>query len=219
MSEIKVTTWGHSAVRFERAGRRLLIDPGVFSDATVLPSADAVLITHEHPDHFAAEPLLAVLGADAAVEIWAPAPVVTQLAEAGAPGDRLHEAVPGTGFTAAGFAVRAVGGQHAVIHPDIPRVANVGYLVEEKALHPGDSFVDPPAATPLSLLLLPISAPWLKVAEAVEYLRRVAPSTAVPIHDSLLSDAGRGLHDRVIRQLAQSTEYRRLAPGETLSLS
>jgi L-ascorbate metabolism protein UlaG (beta-lactamase superfamily) len=113
-------------------------------------------------------PSLAVLVAGAAVEIWAPAPVVSQLAEAGASPDRVREAVPGDSFTAAGFAVRTVGGQHAVIHPDIPQVANLGYLVEQKALHPGDSFVDAPDDSQVEILFLPISAPWLKVAEAVE---------------------------------------------------
>ena len=216
MADIEVTAWGHSAVRLERDGRRLVIDPGMFSDTAVIATANAVLITHEHPDHVAAEPLLAALRSEASLEVWAPAGVVTQLVSAGAPAERLHEAVPGEAFTAAGFMVLAVGGQHAVIHPDIPRVANVGYLVEERILHPGDSFADAPDGTSVGLLLLPISAPWLKVAESVDYLRRVDPELAVPIHDAVLSDAGRALHDRVIGQLAGSVEYRRLAPGDTL---
>ena len=212
-----ITTWGHACVCFERDGRRLVIDPGTFSDLSVLTDAHAVLITHEHADHVDAGRLVAALGARPAMEIWAPADVVRQLIDAGAPEARLHAAADGDTFTAAGFAVRAVGQWHALIHPDIPRVANVAYLVEGAALHPGDSFTAPPAGANVELLFLPVSAPWMKLAEAIDYLRSVGPRVAVPIHDAILSDAGRALTDRVVGALAGATEYRRRSPGETFT--
>lgn len=216
LSMTDITTWGHACVRFERDGRRLVIDPGGFSDLSVLADADAVLITHEHADHVDAARLVAALGVRPALEVWAPGDVVRQLVEAGAPEARLHAAADGDAFTAAGFAVRAVGRQHAVVYPDLPPVANVAYLVEGAALHPGDSFTAPPAGTAVALLFLPVSAPWMKVAEAVDYLRAVGPRVAVPIHDAILSEAGKALMDRVIGGLAGTTEYRRRALGETV---
>lgn len=214
----EITTWGHACVRFERGGRRLVIDPGGFSDLAVLDDADAVLITHEHADHVAPGPLVAAFQARPELAVWAPAVVVRQLIDAGAPEARLHAAADGDTFTAAGFAVRAVGERHAVVHPDVPTVANVAYLVEGAALHPGDSFTAPPAGADVALLFLPVSAPWLKVAEAVDFLRAVAPGTAVPIHDAILSEPGKALVDRVIGGLAGGTVYRRLAPGEAFAL-
>ncbi len=214
-----ITTWGHACVRFERDGRRLVIDPGTFSDLSVLDDADAVLITHEHADHVDAAQLIKTLGARPGLEAWAPEAVVRQLLDAGAPEARIHAAADGDTFTAAGFGVRAVGQWHAVIHPDIPRVANVAYLVDGAAFHPGDSFTAPADGTTIDLLFLPVSAPWMKLAEAVDYLRAVGPRVAVPIHDAILSDAGRALTDRVIGTLAKATEYRRLPPGETVTVS
>ncbi len=30
---------------------------------------------------------------------------------------------------------------------------------------------------------MPVGAPWMKLSEAVDYLRRVQPRVAVPVHD------------------------------------
>lgn len=68
------------------------------------------------------------------------------------------------------------------------------------------------------MLFLPVSAPWLKLAELIHYLRAASPALAVPIHDAILSDAGRALVDRLLGTLAGSIDYRRLAPGESVSL-
>jgi hypothetical protein len=87
------------------------------------------------------------------------------------------------------------------------------------ALHPGDSFTPTPEGTRLELLFLPVSAPWLKLAESIDYLKAAAPRIAVPIHDAILSDAGKALVDRVVGSLAGSVEYRRLAAGESISLA
>ena len=219
MTELEITTWGHSAVGFDRGGRRLLIDPGELSDPAAIEGADAVLITHEHADHFSAEALSAALRGDSDLEVWGPGPVVAQLREADAPAERVHEATDGAGFTAAGVSVRTIGREHAAVHPDIPRVANVAYLVDGVALHPGDSFTPIPDGISAKVLLLPVSAPWLKLAESVDYLRAVAPATVVPIHDAFLSEAGKAVADRLINGLAGEIEYRRLGRGESFTLT
>lgn len=219
MNDIEVTTWGHSAVRFERGQDRLVIDPGNLSDPAVMESAGAVLITHEHADHFAAESLSEALAEDAQLHVWGPSPVVAELTNAGGPSDRVHEAVEGAEFSAAGFTVRVMGREHAVVHPSVPRVANLAYLIEGCALHPGDSFTTGPEDLPVQALFLPVSAPWLKLAESVEYLERVRPVTAVPIHDAVLSDPGKAITDRVMSGLAGDAHYRRLATGESLSIA
>ncbi len=218
MSTTSITAWGHAGVRLERDGQVLAMDPGTLTDPAVLDGADAVLVTHEHADHVVPEQLAAAARANDGLEVWAPAPLAARLTDAGAPGARVHAATPGDTFTAAGFAVRALGGEHAVIHPALPAPVNLAYLVDEVALHPGDSFTPAPDGVSLHALFLPISAPWMKLSEAVDYLRQTAPQVVVPIHDGILSDAGRMLTDRIVGGLAGTVQYRRLPPGETLEV-
>lgn len=218
MSSLMLTTWGHAGVRLERDDRVLVIDPGTFTDPRILDGADAVLVTHEHPDHVDVPRVAAALASGTAPDLWAPAAVVELLSDAGAPAERLHTVDGGTSFDAAGFSVQAVGHVHATIHPDLPPPANVAYLVDGAVLHPGDSFTPAPDGVRVDVLALPVAAPWLKLAEAVDYVRRVAPRVAVPIHDGILNDAGLALVDRVAGGLG-GTGYRRLAPGEPLEVS
>lgn len=213
-----LTRWGHACVRLERAGSRLVIDPGSFSELSVLDAADAVLVTHEHPDHVVVERLRAALATRSHLHVWAPAVVVDLLDGTGVAAGRVHAVQQGDAFTAAGFDVVVLGEWHELVHPDVPRVANVAYLVDGSVLHPGDSFTLPPATTSVDVLLAPVSGPWLKLAEVIDYARAVHPRVVVPIHDALLSDAGRASADRLVVALGGSPEYRRLGAGDELVL-
>jgi L-ascorbate metabolism protein UlaG (beta-lactamase superfamily) len=186
---MQLTKYGHSCVRIEDGGRSLVLDPGAFSDLdAALDGAHAVLITHEHRDHVDADRLCAAAQADPRLRIWAPRPVAEQLVGLG---EQVAEVGPGESFQAAGFTVQTFGGQHALIHPLIPIVANVGYLIDEAVFHPGDSFVVPPRA--VQTLLLPAVAPWSKVAEVIDYVIAVRPARAYPIHDAIVADAYHGI--------------------------
>lgn len=218
MNTITITTWGHSAVRLERDRVRLVIDPGILSNRAVVESASAILITHEHTDHYSSEVVIGSLAANKALEVWAPQPVVDQLIKDGAPSERLYRVTPGDEFIVVGFHIRALGGEHAVIHPSIPVIANLSYLIEERILHPGDAFTAPPKGVKLDALFVPISAPWLKIAEAIDYLQQVRPEIAIPIHDAILSDAGRAIADRLVGSHAGDSRYQRPINTETLSI-
>jgi L-ascorbate metabolism protein UlaG (beta-lactamase superfamily) len=54
---------------------------------------------------------------------------------------------------------------------------------------------------PVEVLAVPAGAPWLKLSEAVDYLRRVAPRVAVPVHERVLSEQGISIHYRQLGQL------------------
>ena len=124
-----------------------------------------MLITHEHPDHLDEPALRAAAAAQPDLPIWAPASVAAKLADLG---ERVTRSAPGETFDAAGFAVRTFGGEHALIHPKIPVVANVGYLIDDSLYHPGDSFSVPDVA--VSTLLAPIHAPWSKTREVIDFM-------------------------------------------------
>ena len=53
---MRITKFGHACVRVEHDGVTVVIDPGVFTDVEAVDGADAVLITHEHADHYVARP-------------------------------------------------------------------------------------------------------------------------------------------------------------------
>ncbi|NJQ02816.1 MBL fold metallo-hydrolase [Streptomyces zingiberis] len=213
----RLTKKGHACVRLEKAGRTLVIDPGGFSEPDAAVGAEAVLVTHEHPDHFAEDRLRAALEADPATEIWTLESVARQLTAA-FPG-RVHTVGNGDTFEAAGFEVEVHGELHAVIHPDLPRITNVGYLLDGSVFHPGDALTVP--GRPVDTLLLPVHAPWNKIAEIVDYLREVRPRRAVDVHDGLLSEQARPVYDRMLGPDGPGVagaDHERLAPGAALTL-
>jgi L-ascorbate metabolism protein UlaG (beta-lactamase superfamily) len=215
-----LTLLGHACVRLDSGGSRLVIDPGVFSATDALEGADVVLVTHEHVDHVVPDRLRAALAEHPDLQVWAPEGVVaTIVAGDDAVAGRVHPATSGDHVDVAGFAVDVVGGKHAVIHPDIPQAANVGYVVDGVVLHPGDSFTLP--GREVEVILVPVAGPWMKVAEAIDYLRAAPARRAIPIHDAIYADGGKALVDRLLGPQGPGTggtEYARLQPGETVSV-
>jgi L-ascorbate metabolism protein UlaG (beta-lactamase superfamily) len=212
----RFTKLGHSCVRLEKDGATLVIDPGTFSDAdAALDGATAVMITHEHPDHLDADALRAALSADPDLTLWANQAICAQFADFG---DRTHEVRHGDALDVAGFDVHVYGVDHALVHPDIPLVVNTGFLVDNDLFHPGDSFTIP--EDPVRTLLVPISAPWLKSGEMIDYFRAIGPARGYAIHDAILNEAGLTLMTRMLTLAAAptATEVARLTPGTTLDL-
>ncbi|MFI7383719.1 MBL fold metallo-hydrolase [Streptomyces sp. NPDC049813] len=211
---MKLTKKSHSCVRLEKDGQTLVIDPGGFSEQDAALGADVILVTHEHPDHFDEARLRAGMEDRPGAQIWTLASVAEQLAAA-FPG-RVHTVGHGDTFSAAGFDVQVHGELHAVIHPDIPRVTNVGYLVDAGTLfHPGDALTVPDHQ--VETLMLPVMAPWNKISEVIDYVREVKPDRAYDIHDALLTDLARPIYDRQIGGLG-GAEHLRLAPGGSARL-
>ncbi|WGM19031.1 MBL fold metallo-hydrolase [Paenarthrobacter sp. OM7] len=215
-----LTKYTHACVRLEKDGNVLVIDPGTFSESgEALTGAHAVLITHEHNDHFDRPALVSALRSNAGLEVHAPAGVAAALREESDVAVRVHTAEPGSGFDAAGFSVRTFGGQHAVIHAQIPVVANIGYLIDDNVFHPGDSFVVPDGID-VKTLLVPIHAPWSKVGEVVDFVISVRAPRAFPVHDALLNELGRGIVEGHVTRIGAryGTSYRRLALRDSVEV-
>lgn len=207
-----LTLTGHSGVSITHGDRQLWIDPGIFSNLAELARANAVLITHHHPDHLAINDLVA-----REAPVWGPGQVVEQLRASGARSDLLRVLNPGDHEDIAGFEVQTLGGAHAEVYPGLPPVSNNAYLIDGRILHPGDSFPAVPQPDSVEVLLLPIVAPWLRVADAVDYARTYPRASVLPIHDAVLSPEGRELYDTVVGSLVGSG-YRRIAPSQPLQI-
>ncbi len=189
---MRITKFGHSCVRLSAGGRDLLIDPGVWSEREALDGVAAVLVTHEHPDHWEIEHLRST-----------DAPVFT----IGAVADRIREADPevaervtvvrpGEELSVEGFAVRVVGEFHAIIHPELQIFHNSGFVLTAdgtSVYHPGDSFELP--GQPVDVFCAPVCAPWAKMSEVVDLAREVAAPRTLGIHDKVYSEVGLAMAD------------------------
>lgn len=209
---MRVTKYTHACVRIDEGERGFLIDPGIWVEPDVYEAVDEILITHEHFDHVDAEALAARAKASSSLHVRAPEPVAQQLRDAGVPCDTV---AAGDTLTVAGFSVAVVGGAHAEIYEALPGCPNVGYVVEGRVYHPGDALFVPDAQ--IELCMVPASAPWLKLSEALDFVRAVGAPRTIAVHDALLSDKGHMINDRWL-DLKGNTAYSRLTPGESIDL-
>jgi L-ascorbate metabolism protein UlaG (beta-lactamase superfamily) len=211
---VRITKFTHSCLRVEGAGV-LVVDPGAFSERAALDGADAVLITHEHFDHLDPDALGEAIGKRPELRLFAHADVLAQHPQFAGVATAVE---PGGTFEAAGYRIRVYGGQHAVIHPDIPRIANVGYLIADESTnlyHPGDSFTVPEDTT-VDTLFAPLNAPWMKLSESIDFVRAVKPGRAYALHDYLLTETGAKVSDGHLERLG-GTKYAHVAPGTSIA--
>ena len=215
-STVKLTKHEHACVVLEKDGAKFVIDPGAFSQnaADIIAGADAVLITHEHADHVHEGAVNEALAARPELAVYAPAAMAGMFsAHAG----QFTPVEAGDAFTIGDFTISVHGADHAVIHPDIPVIANVGYLIDESVYHPGDAYFVP-AAT-VTTLLLPTSGPWMKLGEAADYVRAVRPQHMISIHDLLLSDVGKMINGQFLgEQGLTGIPLTQVAIGESLTV-
>lgn len=194
---MQLTHFGHSCLLAtfpcpDGTDATLLFDPGVFSHGFEgITGLSAILITHQHPDHVDTSRLGALIDGNPGAALYADPQTAAQL------GEPWRAVGVGDELTIGGLRVRGGGGVHAVIHPEIPLVNNISYLVGDaehaaRLMHPGDALYIP--REPVDVLALPTAAPWMRISEGVEYLRAVNPSRAIPIHQGIVNPVAYNLY-------------------------
>ncbi|MBW4042602.1 MAG: MBL fold metallo-hydrolase [Acidobacteria bacterium] len=208
---MRITKLEHAALILEEAGHRLVIDPGGLTNPILgLTDVDAIVITHEHADHWTPDQLSRIADTNPGIPVYGPSGVARA-----AEGVDITTVAPGETVEVAAWTLRFFGGNHAVIHPTIPIVENVGVLVNGRFYYPGDSFYVP-LGVQVETLAAPAGAPWMKISEGMDYVTEVGAKRVFGTHDGVLSAAGLGLvHDRLKAVTeAKGGEYFPLKPGE-----
>lgn len=214
---MRLTHLGHSCLLVEMADRRVLIDPGNFSSGfEALRDLDAIVVTHNHPDHFDAARVAALIRSIPDTPVHADPLTAEKLR-----GEGL-DAVPAAeeeDFAVGDITVSPVGELHAYNHPKAPQIPNVGFVLraegEPALFHPGDAYDADPGA--VDVLAHPLNAPWCASRDSISFVARIAPQTFVPIHDALLSEQGKRMYSSHIEGFAgvDGLTLRYLADGES----
>ena len=205
---MNITKYAHACFSIEKNGSHLLVDPGAWStdlDAERLEHVVAIVVTHEHTDHMDVNKIKIIAQNNPDCVVYGHADVIAKLSEVPTQLVKIGENVH-----VGDFALNFVGGEHALIDPSIPRIANLGVLVDNSLYYPGDSFALP--EQPIELLGLPVSAPWMKFSEAAAFLRAAKPRQVFPTHDAILSNDGKALADRMFGAICTEigADYTRL---------
>lgn len=201
---MRLTKLEHSCMVLERDGAQIVIDPGSFTTLVTEPTqALAIVVTHEHADHWTPEQLAAIAQRNASVRVYAPRGAAEVIAQADIPGlGEIIEVARGAEHQIGPFALRFYGGVHAEIHRSYSRIDNVGVVVNDALAYGGDSY-DPPVSADGRLLdgvtlAVPANAPWMRLSESMDLIERTRPSRVFAVHDMLLSRAGIALaHERL----------------------
>lgn len=208
-----ITKIGHCCLLIEESGKRIMTDPGMFTVGEhELENIDIVVYTHEHGDHFHLESLKELVAKNPEVTIIANSAVGKLLDEAGI----VYETLEGTDTREVlGVYFEAFDAKHEEIFEEFGQVKNTGYFITERLFYPGDAFADP--GKPIEILALPVAGPWCKVCDVIRYALSVKPKIAFPVHDSVLSPAGVGIHHNVVgaNLVNSETEFRPMKPGDS----
>lgn len=206
---MKITKFTHACLKLENNSRRIWIDPGNFTKDFLPEKAEAVVITHLHDDHCHKPNIKKLLELSPDTKIFSTAEVKEKLE-----GLEVTVVRHGDLHELDGFSLEFFGDLHQEIHRSIPLVQNTAVMVNKQFYYPGDSYT-PPEYRP-EMLAVPASAPWLKIADVIDYLNLVKPKKAFPTHNALLSEIGHNLQNSRIQQIVEEHkgEFRYLQPGD-----
>lgn len=212
---MNLTKYEHACLILQKAGEAIVIDPGVFTPPLGdLRGIVAIVITHEHPDHWTPEQLRRLLDMNPDARIIGPAGVAASATEF-----TVETVASGDSMDVGGFTLRFFGGKHAEIHSSIPIIDNLAVLVDNDLYYPGDSYAVPDGVQ-VNTLAAPAGAPWLKISEAMDYVDAIAPKRAFPVHEMTLSVAGKGMHYERLQAMTEKNggTFFVLEPGQSLDL-
>jgi L-ascorbate metabolism protein UlaG (beta-lactamase superfamily) len=177
---MKITKLGHCCLLIETKGKRILTDPGSYTVEahSKLENIDHVLFTHEHQDHYHVDSLKVILEKNPKATVYANSSVSELLTKEGIAHTKINHKEQ---FSLGEVNIIGIGEKHAQMHSSIPLSSNMGFFIDGKLWYPGDAFTDPEQS--VDILALPVSGPWMKIGEAIDFALKIKPRVAFPVHD------------------------------------
>jgi L-ascorbate metabolism protein UlaG (beta-lactamase superfamily) len=211
---MRITKYEHACFVASIADKKLVVDPGSFT--VPLPDSThivAVVVTHEHGDHWTPDHLQRILDNSPGVKFFGPAGVAAAAADF-----EFTVVKDGDTIEVELFTLEFFGEKHAEIHSSMPLVDNVGVLINGAVYYPGDSFTQGPPS--VELLAVPASAPWLKIGEVMDYVLAAKPKRSFATHEMINSVLGNGMANGRITAVTEAGggEFIPLAPGESVEI-
>ncbi|MGZ0243300.1 MAG: MBL fold metallo-hydrolase [Actinomycetales bacterium] len=211
---MKITKFDHALLSIEVDSKMVVIDPGSYSNK--LPgfkNVVAICLTHIHEDHSYRPHVEKIVLENPDAQIFGPAEVAQKLS--GLPVQVVYH---GDHFEVSGFELDFSGDLHEQIHRSIPLIQNTGVTVNRTLYYPGDSYTIP--ENKVKVLACPTSAPWIKIADVMDFIAAVKPETLFPTHNALLSDNGHELYNHRISEVTKENggNFVSLKPGQSLEV-
>ena len=193
--EMKITKYGHACLLVEKAGRQIIIDPGSFSKLpTDLSNTEAIVITHIHFDHLDESNLKLILAANPKAKLYGPSDVIEACRSLSVETVPVDEDMQ---IEVAGMELSFYNVDHAIIYECSP-CRNLALKIDDQLYYPGDSLhvID----EPVKAVAVPLSAPWLKTSEHIDFALMMKAETIFPVHDALLNGNGQQVMCRLLRE-------------------
>ncbi len=208
---MKISKHIHSCLLVQEQGKVVLVDPGNYSyeekalDIHRLNQLDAIVITHEHPDHMYIPWIKEILTKFPHTPIVTTESAVKLLQE---------EGISATSEENEFIQLEPV--PHERIWVGNP-VQNVKATLFGTLTTPGDSHTFHGTA---NILALPVQAPWGSTTRAVELALELKPKVIIPVHDWMWKDGFRkSMYQRLKDFLAtQGIDFKAVETGDVVEV-
>jgi L-ascorbate metabolism protein UlaG (beta-lactamase superfamily) len=213
---MKLTKYGHACVMIEgENGNRIIIDPGNFTDLPdYIENIEAVVITHMHADHTDVDNIQKIIVINPDVVVYGTSECMKLLDAI-----ECEKVVVNADLTfqAIGVDVKLTHVPHAVIWESSP-CSNLAVLVGDFYYYPGDSFHV--VHDKVRIVGVPVSAPWLKMSESIEFAKSMKAELLMPTHDGLLNGNGQLIVNSYLDRTFTDSGKKliSLAVGESITL-
>lgn len=212
---MRITKHQHACIVLEEQGNKVVIDPGIYThDLNDIEKISTIVITHMHADHFDVRLVEEIIKRNPDACMF----TVEQVAEK-LPYHNTTVVHNGDQHTVGAFSFSFMGYMHASVHPDwMSDIQNIGVCVNDAFYYAGDSLTPPDR--PIKVLAAPVSYAWMKMSEAMDFVRAIKPAICFATHDNPLSDDGKRTAAGWMTKVCEKydIDFRDIQPGESIEL-